>query len=103
MSEADEQSVIPPISLDDIVTSSLNYENLKSILQYMLSLIKNQSFKIGELERREVFSTHQITMMIQNNDEVIDLGTRNDALMDRIVKLEKEAEEHKSKLRDSNT
>lgn len=58
MSEADEQSVIPPLSLDDIVTTSLNYENLKSILTYMLSLIKNQSFKIGELERREVFSTH---------------------------------------------
>jgi len=38
--------------------------------------------------------------MIQNNDEVIDLGTRNDALMDRIVALEKKAEETKSKLKE---
>ena len=79
MSESETPSLSTPVSLDDIVTSSLNYENLKSILNYMLSLIKNQSYKISELERRETFTTHQIGMMIQNNDEVIRLASVDDA------------------------
>ena len=77
------------ISLEGIISSHLNYENLKTVLDYMLGLIKTQNFDIGELNRREHFTTHDINMLVINNDEVLELRRSSDGAIGRIIDLEK--------------
>jgi archaellum component FlaC len=46
----DESSEIEcPVALDNILSMGLNYENLKIVLDYLLSLMKGVNGKVSEL------------------------------------------------------
>jgi hypothetical protein len=65
----------------------LNYENLKTVLEYMLGIIKTQNARISEIDSREFFTEDRIALLIANNEDVMNCGSRLDAHDKRLDEL----------------
>jgi hypothetical protein len=101
--EGKEKESEHPVSLDQILTMGINYENLKVVLEYMLGLIKTHDARIGEIDSREFFTEDRIKLLVANNDEVINCASRIDAHDKRLDEIHGERQLGTSELESLKT
>jgi hypothetical protein len=76
----------------------LNYENLKTILNYILDVLRQQKQQIREIDCREFFTEDRIKLLVSNHDDLIQTMHRIDVLEKQEKGVDKEIADFKKEL-----